>query len=254
MLRFFRQIRQRLLIENKFSKYLLYAVGEILLVGIGIRIALKVNDWQEDRIAKRFEMDLLEEIQLSIKENNEIFQRGVRLNKEGVQSCQWLLKHLRSESPYSDTLNFHFARSLVWYKAPSDLSAIETAKTYGLHNIENDSVRIYLTRVFERTVVILNTFEKRNHDYFHEIVAPVLTGLFKATDHGILMPPNYEYQGSMEPLEYVALKESDAYLHILESLAKNRNRDLVFFSRVLEEMNELDYRISTEIQRLRNRM
>ena len=49
MIRFFRQIRQRLLTDNKFSKYLLYAVGEILLVVIGILIALQVDNWNEDR-------------------------------------------------------------------------------------------------------------------------------------------------------------------------------------------------------------
>ncbi len=49
MLRFFRQIRQRLLTDNKFSKYLLYALGEILLVVIGILIALQVNNWNEKR-------------------------------------------------------------------------------------------------------------------------------------------------------------------------------------------------------------
>ena len=47
MLRFFRQIRQRLLTENRFSKYLLYAVGEILLVVIGILIALRINLYKE---------------------------------------------------------------------------------------------------------------------------------------------------------------------------------------------------------------
>ena len=44
---FFRRIRQSLLAENKFSKYLLYAVGEILLVVIGILIALQINNWNE---------------------------------------------------------------------------------------------------------------------------------------------------------------------------------------------------------------
>lgn len=52
MLRFFRQIRQRLLTDNKFSKYLLYAVGEILLVVIGILIALQVNSWNENQKAE----------------------------------------------------------------------------------------------------------------------------------------------------------------------------------------------------------
>jgi hypothetical protein len=52
MLRFFRSLRQRLLTENKFSRYLLYAIGEILLVVIGILIALQVNNWNEERKTK----------------------------------------------------------------------------------------------------------------------------------------------------------------------------------------------------------
>ena len=44
MIKFFRKIRQRLLSENKFSKYLLYALGEIVLVVIGILIALRINN------------------------------------------------------------------------------------------------------------------------------------------------------------------------------------------------------------------
>jgi hypothetical protein len=47
MIKFFRHIRQRLLGENKFSKYLLYAIGEIVLVVIGILIALSINTWNE---------------------------------------------------------------------------------------------------------------------------------------------------------------------------------------------------------------
>jgi hypothetical protein len=49
MIKFFRKIRQRLLTENKFSKYLIYAIGEIILVVIGILIALSINNWNESR-------------------------------------------------------------------------------------------------------------------------------------------------------------------------------------------------------------
>lgn len=44
MIKFFRKLRQKLLAENKFSKYLLYAIGEIILVVIGILIALQINN------------------------------------------------------------------------------------------------------------------------------------------------------------------------------------------------------------------
>jgi hypothetical protein len=49
MINFFRKIRQNLLSENKFSKYLIYAIGEIILVVIGILIALQINNWNETR-------------------------------------------------------------------------------------------------------------------------------------------------------------------------------------------------------------
>ena len=49
MIKFFRKIRQRLLTENRLGKYLLYAIGEILLVVIGILIALSINNWNEER-------------------------------------------------------------------------------------------------------------------------------------------------------------------------------------------------------------
>ncbi len=49
MIKFFRKIRQRMLNENKFSSYLVYAIGEILLVVIGILIALQINNRNESK-------------------------------------------------------------------------------------------------------------------------------------------------------------------------------------------------------------
>jgi len=48
MIKFFRHIRQKLVKENKFSKYALYAIGEIILVVVGILIALSINNTNED--------------------------------------------------------------------------------------------------------------------------------------------------------------------------------------------------------------
>ena len=49
MIKFFRRIRQQLLTENKFGKYLKYAIGEIILVVIGILIAIQINTWNENK-------------------------------------------------------------------------------------------------------------------------------------------------------------------------------------------------------------
>ncbi|MGB5405151.1 MAG: DUF6090 family protein, partial [Robiginitalea sp.] len=69
MLRFFRQIRQRLLTDNKFSKYLLYAIGEILLVVIGILIALQIDNWNEENKEKQRLNDFLTEIQNDLSDD-----------------------------------------------------------------------------------------------------------------------------------------------------------------------------------------
>lgn len=65
MIRFFRHIRQRLLAKNKFTQYLIYAIGEIALVMIGILLALQVNNWNE----ARKQQDSLKSIYLITKED-----------------------------------------------------------------------------------------------------------------------------------------------------------------------------------------
>lgn len=62
MINFFRKIRQHLLVENKFTKYLLYAFGEIILVVIGILIALSINNWNEARKNNLEEIAILESL------------------------------------------------------------------------------------------------------------------------------------------------------------------------------------------------
>lgn len=69
MIKFFRHIRQSLITENKFSRYLLYAIGEIILVMIGILLALQVNNWNNQRIEKNKEQALLKNLQVDFKNN-----------------------------------------------------------------------------------------------------------------------------------------------------------------------------------------
>lgn len=56
MITLFRKIRQKLLEEKKIGNYLKYAVGEIMLVVIGILIALQVNTWKEERASRKNEI------------------------------------------------------------------------------------------------------------------------------------------------------------------------------------------------------
>ena len=62
MLKFFRSIRQNLLNENKTAKYLKYAAGEIILVMIGILLALQVNTWNQNRLLRIEEIDVVKRL------------------------------------------------------------------------------------------------------------------------------------------------------------------------------------------------
>ena len=62
MIKVFRQIRQQLLMDNKTGKYFNYAIGEIVLVMIGILLALQVNNWNENRKRTKTEVKLLTEL------------------------------------------------------------------------------------------------------------------------------------------------------------------------------------------------
>ena len=66
MLKIFRKIRQKLLFKNKVSSYLLYAIGEIALVMIGILLALQVNNWNEDRKTKNELSSILKTVSLDL--------------------------------------------------------------------------------------------------------------------------------------------------------------------------------------------
>lgn len=77
MIKFFRNIRQKSLSENKFSKYLIYAIGEIILVVIGILIALWINNENEERIYENKAEVILKEIQRDLKKDIESSKKVV---------------------------------------------------------------------------------------------------------------------------------------------------------------------------------
>lgn len=57
MIKFFRNIRKTMIKENKVNRYLLYAIGEIILVVIGILIALQINNWNESKKLEKTEIE-----------------------------------------------------------------------------------------------------------------------------------------------------------------------------------------------------
>ena len=77
MIKFFRKIRQKLLSENKFSKYLIYAIGEIVLVVIGILIALQLNNYNDNLNQNELEQKALNNLKLDFEFNQNELNKSI---------------------------------------------------------------------------------------------------------------------------------------------------------------------------------
>ena len=91
MIKFFRNIRQTLIMENKTSKYFKYAIGEIVLVVIGILIALQINNWNEQRKERIQEKNFLSRLEKEISIDIENISNSILANKNRMQRAEFLM-------------------------------------------------------------------------------------------------------------------------------------------------------------------
>ncbi len=199
MLKFFRNIRQNLLSENKIGKYLIYALGEILLVMIGILLALQVNNWNETKKSNQYENKLY--INMSKAIENDFSDIGISLNatKRAIHSIEIIIDHFENNQPYHDSLRTHFHYANVWAYQRLNHSAFETAKQYGLQFIKSDSLRALLSDLYEVHQNLILQFEKRQHDFHYSTVTPFLSNNFMRIG---------EKGNRLAPLYYESIKTS----------------------------------------------
>ncbi len=107
MIKFFRKIRQRLLTENKFSKYLLYAIGEIILVVIGILIALQINNWNENQKLVKLEKELLREVKIGLESDYNLISTSINEHKRFINSQDIIVRWIDEKFKYNDSLIPH---------------------------------------------------------------------------------------------------------------------------------------------------
>ena len=94
MIKFFRHIRQNLIMENKTGKYLKYAIGEIILVVIGILIALSINNWNEGKKDRVEEQELLTQLHSEYKSNLEQLDQKIGLRNNMLNASLKLLNYV----------------------------------------------------------------------------------------------------------------------------------------------------------------
>jgi len=108
MIKFFRKIRKKLLSENKFSKYLIYAIGEIILVVIGILIALQINNWNNEKIEENSDYQLINSLITDLKLKNEEIISDLDYGKSMIQNTENIIEYWRNNK-IIDTLNLKYS-------------------------------------------------------------------------------------------------------------------------------------------------
>ncbi|MCB0634856.1 MAG: DUF6090 family protein [Saprospiraceae bacterium] len=167
MIKFFRKIRQNLLTKNKFSKYLLYAIGEIALIMIGILMALQVNNWNELRKLRAQEVKYIKSIKSDLtdelKDNNEM----IAYRSAKAKAASRLLTYTRPETveefrTYADTVGLVY----IWGSfTPKDNTYKELISSGNLNLISDDSLRYYLLELDKMHVGIANLEHHMRREY-----------------------------------------------------------------------------------------
>ena len=117
MIKFFRKIRQQLLVENKTGKYLSYAIGEIVLVVIGILIALQINDWNQHRLNKIEKREILSRLHIEFKANKVVLNQYRIVENKAINSSVALINLIGVSK---EELSKHNLDSLLFESFPSN--------------------------------------------------------------------------------------------------------------------------------------
>lgn len=114
MIKFFRHIRQSMINQNRTKKYLLYAIGEIILVVIGILIALQINNWNENRKERILESNILDKITANIEDDINQYNKILSAEKTARVKVDSFLTIIRNPMRFQTSDLDPYYKSL-WY-------------------------------------------------------------------------------------------------------------------------------------------
>ena len=135
--------------ENKTGKYLKYAIGEIVLVVIGILIALQINNWNNNRIERRVEKEILNEILINLKTDLENIDTTIKGNDWFIEHNQLVVEHLENKTPLTDSLKYHYSSLYGYHRFQPIRVAYENLKSEGINLIRNNTLRKKISELYE---------------------------------------------------------------------------------------------------------
>ena len=240
MLTFLRKIRLRLVkqtnsdgvnlssaVTRPTRKYVLYAIGEILLVMIGILLALQVNNWNEERKNRVKERDLVTALSNNLNINIRTIESNIDQLKLLNISSEVILNVLDNKLPYHDSLDVHFHHSRI---SKSDLhlsqAGYEQYKQAGFTIICDKQLKDEVVNLFESTYPeFYITFRQVNEWYVPFI------------DHHV---PLFIYLGEeLKPIDFKSLYKDQYFIGWLRAYSEGRNTLIGMESDFLDEIKRV---------------
>ena len=176
---------------GKTAKYFKYAIGEIILVVIGILIALSINNWNEQRKISNKEKELLTEIYTYIKYDTIQLKKEYYDLQKVVSYGNFIKKKFQDNSPYEKKLDTAFVLISEGYVTEVNYSTYNRIENVGLEIIKNDSIRTLMTQYYERSKhlkYIEDYFE--NTKFFRQQIYPKYFKSYRHSTYAI--PIDYE--------------------------------------------------------------
>jgi hypothetical protein len=212
MPRFFNRIRKKLAKENKFFQYFRYAIGEILLVVIGILIALQIDNWNEWRKERVKEQEVLSELKENLQRNiedlNDTMEQARRFNASRTITFSALENNL----PYHDSLAVHFLfAGLTITKPTISRSGYEMLQNQGYDIITSIKLRKEIVQLFEGTYA---TYERKLSSGNVDPLVEDMTRYFRKYFKLVNSPPYRRV-----PLDYSELIRDNYLIQCLKAIA-----------------------------------
>jgi len=223
MINFFRKIRKKLADDNptsakasagmKTGKYLSYAIGEIILVVIGILIALQINNWNEERKDRRIEKSILIELKDNLERNLVLIDNATAELIEINQTTRAIIEIMENRMSFSDTLIHDFDQMF------RSGSYILELNTNGYESLKNLGLEILSSKTLKND--ILSLFEISYPSYIkHTEVRSAIWGSNPRSWY------NYFYirpsESGMIPLDFNSLTEDKKFMTIVRDLEFGR--------------------------------
>lgn len=233
-----------MLTENKFGKYLIYAIGEIILVVIGILIALAINNWNNEKNDRLAEIKYLNQIKISLQDNHLILKNRIDSDKSSLKYGEILFEHLKSKKPLNPSVMQLFIIPQLDQSVSLSTAAFENIKNSGLSFISNDSLKLDIINMYEQELeYIQTTLASETENYITTVVNPFYSHHFEFNlkENGLSITPN----------DYEVLLQNREMTNMISMGNALRGYSITNYENTQKKLSELILKIETEIKRLK---